>query len=80
MQLPPKNDPHGDAAGALPRPMVLEFLYKNKVNVNHQADGTIHLEKAEEILAVDLTDPVGGVTIRMICREFGLDQWHFITA
>jgi len=62
-----------DIEGCLPRSVVLNALYKARVNVTHLMDGRVSLEKELELLIVPLDDPVGGLMVRNLIRRFDLN-------
>lgn len=76
MRVLPPHDPLGDAAGALPRAHVLEVLHRHGVAIIPEDGGTL-LEHGEEFWWGDLPVLVGGLTIKNIARELGLDPLIF---
>ena len=72
MRLPPKDDPGGDRAAALPRAIVLGVLREHGVLAQALADSLYMLSQGAVFEAQDLTDPVGGLMIRRLARTFAI--------
>ena len=77
MKLPPKNDPHGDAEGALLRGQVLDALFRHGITVRHADDGTVTVETDDVVEIVILPDLVGGLMIRHLSRTLGIPITDF---
>ena len=80
MKLPHREDPQGNSGGALPRPWVLDVLFRHRINVSHNADGTVEMSDDDWIETHALPEMVGGNEIRQIARAFSINiRWSFIT-
>lgn len=78
MRLPPKDDPHGDREGALPRGAVIAALKENGVHVRELvAPDLFMLDQGEVFEAQSLTDPVGGLMVRHLARVFAIPLLEF---
>lgn len=78
MRLPDKDDPGGDREGSLPRDIVLSVLREHDVSIEEQSFKPFYLLSASDIIeAHPLDDMVGGLLIRQLSRQFGIDITAF---
>ena len=87
MKLPNDKDSGGEKEGAIPRKYVLETLFRHKISVVHgdpepfEGSGgfeTIRLESDDEVMVVELPDPVPRSICSNIARHFGFSPTEFL--
>ncbi|MEW8000827.1 MAG: hypothetical protein AB2795_19980 [Candidatus Thiodiazotropha endolucinida] len=77
MKLPRKDDPAGKLEASLPREKVLAILFENNIDIVHQDDGTVLLEKDEISIAQSLPPVILGDLVKYLARQFDIDITDF---
>ena len=81
MKLPPRDDPHGDKEGELPREIVLVVLEENDIEVTSLGNNLYELYvvvAGEAELEVQRFDHiVGGILIRRLSQDFDIPLVNF---
>lgn len=77
MKLPPRGDPKGEMDGALPRPQVLDALFRMGVAISSMDEETALLSQDEAVEMARLPPLVTGSVIRHLARAFAIPVTEF---
>lgn len=72
MKLPPKEDPHGNQEGSLPRSIVLQVLKEFDVQIDDLGSHLYLFSASDEVESQKLPEMVGGLMIRRLSKKFAI--------